>query len=375
MKASDIPPRFEIPFAASAGGPFITYPIPKTSQIGVSAGRASLTDGFVPLNMTPIGAGGVPPFGQDMNGLLKQTTLWSQWQGAGGPVPWDSSFSVAIGGYPAGTILAAANSGYLWYCTVDDNLTNPNLNGAGWAPIALVGGSFTTGDMKFRSSAELLPGWVIANATTIGNASSNATQRANADTILLYAYIWNTFTNAQCPIFTSAGAPSTRGANANVDYAANKAIAVPDWRGAGPMGIDTMQGSTTTLLAGVPVVAGALTVPGSVFGENLHALAIGELAAHGHSVTDPGHVHAITDPQHAHGNILPFQNPGGSGGTIALQGASVVSGNWPNLTINAAATGISINSHATGLAVDATGSGTGHNTVQRSVGVTWYVKL
>ncbi len=132
MKASDIPSKFQIPFADSAGGGF-KRSIPVSSQIGIQDGAASLTDGFPPLNFLATGAGGVPPYGQDFNGLLNQSTAWDRWLSAGAPVTYDAAFQSAIGGYPSGTLLqSAATQGLFWYCLVDDNTTNPDLGGAGW---------------------------------------------------------------------------------------------------------------------------------------------------------------------------------------------------------------------------------------------------
>lgn len=132
MQSSNVPAKFNIPWAASAGGAYIR-PIPQASQIGVNDGYASLTDGFVPLNMTPEASGGVPPFGQDMNGILKQISQWSQWQSAGGPVAWDSTFSAAIGGYPLGAVVASATTQGLAYLSLtENNVTNPDTGGAGW---------------------------------------------------------------------------------------------------------------------------------------------------------------------------------------------------------------------------------------------------
>ncbi|KAA1174648.1 hypothetical protein FP026_29625, partial [Rhizobium tropici] len=74
MKASDIPVKFPIPFAASAGGGYIRA-IPQASQIGITNGAASLTDGFPPLTFLPVGAGGTPPWGQDFNGILNEITV------------------------------------------------------------------------------------------------------------------------------------------------------------------------------------------------------------------------------------------------------------------------------------------------------------
>lgn len=132
MEASAIPPKFSLAFGAAAAGGFIR-PIPVASQIGIINGAASLTDGFPPLCFTPVGAGGVPPFGQDMNGILNQISEWSQWQAAGGPVAWDNAFSSAVGGYPEGAIVASATtSGQYWFSSTDNNATNPDTGGAGW---------------------------------------------------------------------------------------------------------------------------------------------------------------------------------------------------------------------------------------------------
>lgn len=139
MKLSDIPTnKFPIPFANAAGSSYITT-IPTASQIGITAGAASLTDGFVPLNFDPVGSGGVPPRGVDFNGLLKQITQWSRWQNAGGLVPYDSTFSTAIGGYPKGSILSSASTaGLLFVSTADDNTNNPDSVSTGWERIALI---------------------------------------------------------------------------------------------------------------------------------------------------------------------------------------------------------------------------------------------
>lgn len=140
MLASQVPVKFPIPFAGAAGGGYIT-PTPTLSQIGVTPGRASLTDGFVPLNMTPIPGGGVPPFGQDMNGILNMTTAAIQWLQAGGLPFYDSTFSTAIGGYPNGAMLRRADGAGFWISTADNNITNPDTGGAGWSTVLFSGGS------------------------------------------------------------------------------------------------------------------------------------------------------------------------------------------------------------------------------------------
>lgn len=124
MQFSSLPTKFQIPFANSAAN---TNVIPQASQIGITLGAASLTDGFPPTCFLPVGAGGVPPWGRDFNGLLNQITQWTQWQNAGGMTIYDSTFSTAISGYPNHAILASGTqSGAYWVNIADNNTNNPD---------------------------------------------------------------------------------------------------------------------------------------------------------------------------------------------------------------------------------------------------------
>ncbi|HEY0120666.1 MAG TPA: hypothetical protein VGC14_02705 [Rhizobium sp.] len=145
MQSSDIPSKFPIPFADSAGTGYIRT-IPEASQIGITNGAASLTDGFPPVTFLPVGAGGTPPWGQDFNGLLNQITQWSRWQNAGALVTYDATFSTAVGGYPKGAIVASATaSGSIWMSTADNNTTNPDgLTPANWVLITPTATTITT---------------------------------------------------------------------------------------------------------------------------------------------------------------------------------------------------------------------------------------
>jgi hypothetical protein len=134
MQISALPTKFPVVWGASANPSYIRN-VPTASQIGIVNGAASLVDGFPPLNFLPVGSGGVPPFGQDMNGILRQITEWSQWQNAGGLVQYDSAFSTAIGGYPFGALLAGTTAGVVWLSTVDNNTSNPDTGGAHWTNI------------------------------------------------------------------------------------------------------------------------------------------------------------------------------------------------------------------------------------------------
>lgn len=150
MNRADIPVSFPIVWARDAGGAYIR-PIPIVSQIGITDGAASLPDGFVPLNMTPVEAGGVPPFGQDMNGVLQMVSAWSQWVNAGGPITFDAAFATAIGGYPEGAKLASTVLGREWISLVDGNMVDPDAGPSvqwysptnGGAALILASGNFT----------------------------------------------------------------------------------------------------------------------------------------------------------------------------------------------------------------------------------------
>jgi len=86
------------------------------------------------------------------------------------------------------------------------------------------------GEIADFMRATLPSGWIKASGS-IGSASSGATTRANADTEPLFTLWWNDFSNTILPIQNSAGSPTTRGASAAADFAANKRLPVFDIRG------------------------------------------------------------------------------------------------------------------------------------------------
>lgn len=372
MDSSAIPPKFPIVWGNSAGSAYIRS-IPEASQIGVTNCAASLTDGFPPLTFTPSSAGGCPPFGQDFNGILKQITQWSQWVQASGPVFYDSSFSTSIGGYPKGAILSSTIvPGYRWLSTAENNTTDPDAGGAGWVQDP---GQVPTGTPTASLSTTVPYGYVSANGTTIGNGSSNATGRANADTQFLFAFVWANCSNAICPIYTSGGAASSRGASAAADYAANKALAVWNMNGAALMGADSQSGTSSTNLSGVSVVSGDRTTPGSILGLNIQTLSTAQMPAHVHAVY-------LNDPQHSHG----FTTPSGFAG-LSSAGGSFTNGPGgfspaqltSSMTISNASTGITVRDASggggTANQTASAGGATAVTTTPRSTITYWNLKL
>jgi len=170
--AAQMPTKIQLPWAANAGGSYKrTIPVP--SQIGIQNGAASWSDGYPPLNFTPIAAGGVPPYGQDTNGALNSISALSMWYNMGGPINYDATFQTAIGGYPKGAILqSAVTVGLLWVNTVDNNLTNPDASGAGWT-------SYTP---QYATNATNVTGSGTISATTTGGGSLTVFQAAVAIT-------------------------------------------------------------------------------------------------------------------------------------------------------------------------------------------------
>ena len=74
MQSTSVPGRIQTPFANSGG----KNTIPVASQIALDPALASYTDGFPPATRTPLAAGGKPPYGADMNGILKAITAHHQ---------------------------------------------------------------------------------------------------------------------------------------------------------------------------------------------------------------------------------------------------------------------------------------------------------
>lgn len=182
MQLSNVPAQ--IIKAWATGDSSKTNPIPVPSQEGITPGAASLTDGFPPLCATPIASGGIPPSKADMNGILFQMSAIDVWESAGAGFPYDAAFSSAIGGYPKGArVLKASGSAY-WISTVDNNVTDPDTGGAGWASDGTGGITALTGDVTATgpgsAAATLAVSGVTAGSYTQANLTIDAKGRVTA---------------------------------------------------------------------------------------------------------------------------------------------------------------------------------------------------
>jgi hypothetical protein len=133
MRLSDIPKKLAKPWASAAGSTTI-HDIPVASQIGITDGAASLTDGFPPLNATRRSSGGVPPDIKDFNRILQWVSEWTVWFQSGGAMRYDPAYISQNGGYPLGSILqSAVTIGQEFASTVDNNITDPDsIGSANW---------------------------------------------------------------------------------------------------------------------------------------------------------------------------------------------------------------------------------------------------
>src|SRR5512136_777203 len=116
-------------------------------------------------------------------------------------------------------------------------------------------------------------GWLLEDGKTIGGASSGATARANADVEELFTLLWNGTDNTTFPIQNSSGTPTTRGASATADFAANKRFPLPDSRGRVKIGYGQGAGLTNRNILGEGI------------GEETHILTLAETPTHGGHTT------------------------------------------------------------------------------------------
>lgn len=97
-----------------------------------ATGRAGFDQGFSAINMTAKEAGGIPPFGQDFNGIFYEVTNILRYMQAGGQPTFDAALATAIGGYPKGAMVLGSDGVTLWQSKVDSNSTDPNTDPSNW---------------------------------------------------------------------------------------------------------------------------------------------------------------------------------------------------------------------------------------------------
>lgn len=159
-----------------------------------------------------------------------------------------------------------------------------------------INGLFTGDIIAAFTSGIPRVGFVRANGGTIGNASSGATERANADAEALFTHLWNNSTADILPVTTSGGVAS-KGSSAAADWGANKRIEVPNLRNRFPAGsADMGRGDNqflSTAVSGVVWARGDHLKAGSVGGAAAHQLTLTQIPAHTHGLNNHTHTFSI----------------------------------------------------------------------------------
>jgi len=124
--------------------------------------------------MQPVAAGGKPPKGQDVNGVLFAITSHNYFTQAGQLFPWLSAVATAIGGYAVGTVLGSSDGSTVWFNTSANNMTNPDdpSTAAGWVSLYTYGfltlNSLTGGTVTLNPQ-QAARRYIILNGSLAGN--------------------------------------------------------------------------------------------------------------------------------------------------------------------------------------------------------------
>ncbi|MFP2409196.1 phage tail protein [Enterobacter ludwigii] len=175
MNSSDTPSRITKAFGVN--GLKNTIPVDSSTTTD-NNGVATFDKGFPPVTMQPLSAGGIPPSGKDMNGVLYSTTIQQQWQNAGMTYPFSQDFSDAVSGYPKGAIVPSSVYTGQWLNLNEANGTSPESpTGAntGWVPInnygvtqiTMTSGSVVMSSLQAAKDRIIISGTLTANVNLI----------------------------------------------------------------------------------------------------------------------------------------------------------------------------------------------------------------
>jgi hypothetical protein len=223
------------------------------------------------------------------------------------------------------------------------------------------------GDMKFRYDVAILAGFVRANGNTIGSSSSSATELADPSAQALFNYLWNKDPNL---LIYSGLTVVPRGASSAADWAANRQIALPDFRGYAVSGLDDMGNSPSGRLtsAGFGTLA---TVLGAVGGGETFVLAAGQIP----SIISANPSQGITVYPGGNSGILV---PGSGGSGWALQPSPSTGGNYVPFAQGGVGSMVNINAFSAPNSISVTSNNTNgqpHRTLGPRKLITFYLKL
>lgn len=199
------PSKMTTPWASTGS----KNPIPANANN--TTGTAGFDKGFPDITMTPEEAGGIPPAGQDFNGIFFQITEAIRYVQAGGQPTFSATLSTAIGGYPKGAVVLGSDGTTIFQNQVDSNTNNPNVTPSGWKIV----------DVGLRQDLASANGSTFVNFTPSGVASALAKvplQRLLEDSVNVRPFISAVGVKAGIEAAIQWATPGTVYMPSGVDY-------------------------------------------------------------------------------------------------------------------------------------------------------------
>ncbi len=100
--------------------------IPENYSSSMESNQATWDTGFGQITMIPVAAGGMPPKGQDFNGIFNQISENVVYLSKGGRFKFSADYAAAINGYPKGAILQSDDETKEYQSIIDNNKVNFN---------------------------------------------------------------------------------------------------------------------------------------------------------------------------------------------------------------------------------------------------------
>lgn len=254
-----------------------------------------------------LGSGGSSPAVITLEPIVL-TPAWTQYEIA---FTFPSAQGLTVGG--GGDDALFLQIQYPLNATCDINFTKPSIYLGDFFPavdfltydqIDTIINSPRTGDFRLSLNDFFPWGWVPTNDGTIGNASSNATTRANIDTWQLYYLIWTAVGITYAPMFESNGTPvtPTYGTSAISDWNLNRQLSLTKQLGRVLASVGRASGGSTTF----------------VLGQTAGGEGVDLVQANLPTGVIQGQLGVVSSPPFTTGsNTLESNEPTGSGGTMS----------------------------------------------------------
>ncbi len=220
MKKSEVLAPTPIKYPVAYAGLKNTIPLLPTGT-----NNASITEGFPEMTMKALKDGGLPPRGEDFNGLFYLTTDQKAFFQDGGYITFDPTVSTLIGGYPQGAILDYYNETTNYYTKVesliDDNTNNfvndPSLiDNVNWRYV-----DFGTGANENLSNITALA------LDRINQSKELETGNVSADTVVLTQIKQMAHSSFDLSKFTVIGSPTISSDGIVTSFGQNDGISAP----------------------------------------------------------------------------------------------------------------------------------------------------